>query len=92
MKSAFNNRFLMGQPFGGLPASAYIPEAAIGPTASPSNFPMVTWPPSVVMPSGPILLETYNPPVPADSGPSMGTVAVGAGLLGLGVVAYLLSR
>jgi hypothetical protein len=90
MKSMFNSRPLMGQPFGGLPASAYIPEAAIAPTMSPSGS--ITWPPSVVMPSGPILVETYSPPVVPDQGPSAGVVAAGVGLLGLGVVAYLLSR
>lgn len=92
MKSMFNSRPLMGQPFGGLPASAYIPEAAIAPTSSPSMFPAVTWPPSVVMPAGPILVETYSPPVVQDQGPSAGAVAAGVGLLGLGVVAYLLAR
>lgn len=88
-RSAFTTR-RMGQPFGGLPASAYIPDAAILPTSSPTMFPMVTMPPSA-----PILVDTYTPPVVVPAETSMvssTTLYWVAGLAGAGLLGYLLAR
>lgn len=86
MRTAFNAR-RMGQPFGGLPASAYIPDAAILPTSSPNMFPMMTMPPGQV----PILVDTYTPPVPAPAeAPSYTPLYWAAGLAGAALLGYLL--
>lgn len=91
MQSLFAQRPLLGQPFGGMPASAYVPAAAILPTSSPSMFPVVTMPPEIVMPPSPVVFEAYVPP--AVAGPSATTVAyAAAGLVGLGLLAYMMSK
>lgn len=88
MQSLFQNRPMMGQPFGGLPASAYIPAAGILPTSSPNMFPFVTMPPAYPLgPQGaPILVETY--PGLETAGPSPTTIAVIALAAVAGIAAF----
>lgn len=80
----------LGQPVGGLPASAFVPAAAILPTSSPSRFPIVTMPPSVVVDHyrpaivEPVFVAEEASPVTSPTTRTLAiAAAVGVGVLGL---------